>query len=406
MIPTVYKIEFPNGQCYIGSTVNFSSRRSTHLRHSRKGKAVNHKLQAAFDAYPVCGIYPIASGFDRETLHLLEQQIIDQYTPELNVAPATPNPATQTGKERPYGPHASIGAFAAFAGVPYSTAKKIVHRLPYADYLDKKNNPPPKREKVVGPPDPRKHARYFFTSGAWYDGQKLRAEMGVRYATYRKRREKGWDKLRASTQPAVVPYYPHPGVNELGISLTTVAARVRHGWTREQASTLPTGTRVKPMRHKYLTVDGVTQTVSEWAMQTGLLPRQLHSRTKLGWTPRQIVGYDPRPVDTMRAKTEAAALERKLSSKKLVRLDGVIASPRKHALARGMKPGQISKMYYLMQRGADAGEAITQILSLPPAQRKPGKGNTHPPPSTPQKNSSQILADQPQSRYVTYRTYS
>ncbi len=56
MTPTVYKIEFPDGKCYIGSTVNFPERRRTHLRHGARGEAVNPRLAEQFRKYPVCGI--------------------------------------------------------------------------------------------------------------------------------------------------------------------------------------------------------------------------------------------------------------------------------------------------------------------------------------------------------------
>lgn len=256
MKPTIYRIEFPDGQFYIGSTVNFSRRRRNHLESSRRRDAVNRKLQAEFDSHPVCAIYQIASGFDRETLHLLEQQIIDQECPPLNIQKAQPI------RPRPL-------------------------------------------DQEVG------------------ELQKI--------------------------------------ANRCGVKKTTLYARLRRGIPLDIATTIPLRTQIKPrstMRETNITVDGVTHRLMKWAEITGIKPASIHSRRRLGWTPRQIVGYDPRPVDTKKERTAKKIRDQKLKTCKLVDIDGVLATPRQHALARGYTDSQLGRVYYQMKKGLPLAEIL------------------------------------------------
>ena len=134
MTPTIYRIDFPTGDFYIGATVNFSSRRRTHLRAFRGQRAASSKLAKAFATHDVCGIYEIASDFGRETLHLLEAEVIAQERPTLNVNPRpTQLPGYVCGKSTPFGPHESLKDAAKALGVGYGAVKSAAKKCGY-DY--------------------------------------------------------------------------------------------------------------------------------------------------------------------------------------------------------------------------------------------------------------------------------
>lgn len=112
------------------------------------------------------------------------------------------------------------------------------------------------------------------------------------------------------------------------------------------------------MREINITVDGVTHRLLKWSELTGIKPGTLHSRRALGWTPRQIVGYDPRPVDIMKELSAKKIQDQKLKLGKLVDIDGVLATPRQHALARGYSDSQIGRVYYKLKKGVPLAEIL------------------------------------------------
>lgn len=145
MIPTVYKIEFPDGKFYIGSSVNFPERRRTHLRHGARGKAVNPLLAEQFRTYPICAIYQIATGFNRETLHELEAQIMLLENPTLNLIVPTPLPAYYDGSAKPFGPYASIREASQRIPCCYGTLKRLHQKFTYEQVMDRLANGAPKK---------------------------------------------------------------------------------------------------------------------------------------------------------------------------------------------------------------------------------------------------------------------
>jgi len=52
-------------------------------------------------------------------------------------------------------------------------------------------------------------------------------------------------------------------------------------------------------RNVRLTVNGRTQVLMDWAIETGIPHRTLSGRFKLGWTPEEIIGLAPRPSDRL-----------------------------------------------------------------------------------------------------------
>jgi hypothetical protein len=286
MTPTIYKIEFPDGQFYIGSTCNFSARRQTHLRQGRKGKSINAKLQQAFATHPVCAIYQIASGFDRGSLHVLEQQVMDIEKPTLNVSKATPLPATNQGAAKEFAGFHSIAEFARANGLTYQQAKR--ERLKRSQPKIQKVSKKEVLSRIHNmPPDPRKHNRLFYQDDAWYDSAALRKTSGVNTKTYERRRKLGWGKLESCSTP------PIPKVKKV---------------------VLPKIKKEPNVKRRYITAGGETRTLDGWATKLGISKTALHGRLHTGWTEAQTVGVEPPPnqhkADNAAARRAAKKLRR------------------------------------------------------------------------------------------------
>lgn len=77
-----------NGHKYIGSAVNLNARRKLHFSSLAKGKHHNIYLQRAYNKYgDECFVFSVLSYCPRSKLIELEQQAIDTYKPEYNIAP-------------------------------------------------------------------------------------------------------------------------------------------------------------------------------------------------------------------------------------------------------------------------------------------------------------------------------
>lgn len=319
MNPTIYKIEFPNGQFYIGCTCNFSARRQTHLSNARKKKAVNQKLQAAFDAYPICAIYEIASGFSRASIHELEQQIMDIERPPLNVCKATPVPRTTDGSAKQFGPYDSIAEFARHRKITYRRAKYLAANNTFQEAVDKLTAK--KQQKpYLYPPDPRNNQRFFFHDGEWLDSVHMRKTHGIGDKTYKKRRAAGWGRYEACTKPLSEKLEKSPMHLEAltnGVRYSTAYRRVKNGWSVEDAVTLPNRARIvrckEPnVRRRYITSNGVTLSLDQWAAKIGTTKIAISGRLCLGWTEAQAIGAEPPPnqykaVNAARAREEQDA---------------------------------------------------------------------------------------------------
>lgn len=67
-----------------------------------------------------------------------------------------------------------------------------------------------------------------------------------------------------------------------------------------------------------LTVDGVERTIGQWAKSTKILYWTIRGRVRMGWPPRQCVGYDPRP----QKQTRKIPLARKELLKRIKSIEG------------------------------------------------------------------------------------
>lgn len=308
MQPTIYRIEFPDGQFYVGATVNFSERRRTHLRHSRKNKSVNAKLQSAFDTHRMCGIYEIASGFSRNSLHELERLVIAQWQPPLNVNRCpTPLPEKYSGKSKSWGPYACLRDAAACLGVSYVAVKKAAQRMSYDEYTAKLSARNPNAR--VGPPDPRKLSELIFVLGGWYRRKDV---CKVSSSTAQARRRSGWGFEASHTVPAGGdnPILKKRSSKEsiclrYGISYPTYYARRKLGWSLYEALGLRTRQqerKVSKVKKVVLTVNGKTRTLDGWAKDLGVSTGTLHGRRSAGWSDAQVVGLAPPPAKVKKQK--------------------------------------------------------------------------------------------------------
>jgi hypothetical protein len=70
---------------------------------------------------------------------------------------------------------------------------------------------------------------------------------------------------------------------EMGIDRKTISNRIDAGIAPESAMTIPTDTRL------YITVNGEEKSVGEWAKQYGITSLRIHQRLTAGWTPERAV---------------------------------------------------------------------------------------------------------------------
>ena len=75
----VYKIVFPSGKWYVGSSKNVSERIQTHERALFKSKHKNRKLQKEYDEYSDRVQYHIIKVCDEYDMVMEEQRILDEF---------------------------------------------------------------------------------------------------------------------------------------------------------------------------------------------------------------------------------------------------------------------------------------------------------------------------------------
>jgi hypothetical protein len=77
----------------------------------------------------------------------------------------------------------------------------------------------------------------------------------------------------------------------LGCSRQVINERIKHGWTPEQAVSVPLGegVRVRGRPKTMLTFRRKTQTLDEWAKQTGVHKSTIRARMKCGWPVERIL---------------------------------------------------------------------------------------------------------------------
>lgn len=82
MKPVIYRIDFPDGNFYVGATTDFSRRRQRHLQRNRP--ATNKKLAEQFQKHHTACVYQVASLLPGQPLLELESMYIQQEQPTLN----------------------------------------------------------------------------------------------------------------------------------------------------------------------------------------------------------------------------------------------------------------------------------------------------------------------------------
>ncbi len=385
MTPTVYKIEFPDGSCYIGSTVDFSSRRKTHLRHGARGEAVNPRLAAEFRKYPVCGIYPVAECKTREALHIVEQQVMFDEQPSLNmhISP-TPIPAAWDGNAKPLGAFPSVRAASAALGVPYPRMKRLARgsNFDLPKILEKisEKDAAKDRNKTTGthPLDPRKNQALINLGSGWERRSGLMASAGVSAAMYKARRKRGWSAEDALTTPRrpVLVGPPKPRMlNEYkemspGVPVYLYKSRLRSGWTEAQALGLEARNVEPKVRRRNITLAGVTKTLDQWCVDLGIRKSVVSSRLGLGWTEPQALGVEDVPRIAARAARQRAEAERK--QRKRVTLGPLSGSLTSVAAALETTPYGLSKLlkrgYGTIDFDPEADEVCWYLMDLSPVR--------------------------------------
>lgn len=306
MNPVVYKIEFPDGSHYIGCTVNFSARRQAHLSDKRKGTAVNPLLRAAFAEHPVCGIYVVACGFDRETLHKLEALVMASDPPTLNVNQApTRIPDAREAGPRSWGPYETLRDAAKNLGLSYTQIKRI-SKFSFESAVYKLAYRRPKPQKL-----PREPSTYF-------------------------------DQFKVSVDGVLD--LPANHCRRAGISIKLYHSRVRDGHSRASALR----SKCVPPPERKLTAGGKTMTLKQWSKYCGVRKNTLRSRLdSLGWSPEQAVGIDPPPgVPPGQLKANILKYLKKVG--KLVEYQGVEDSFVGHCQRLGV---QYPRAYHRYKRG-------------------------------------------------------
>lgn len=85
----IYKIEFPNGECYIGRTSNHEYIRwGHHLSRCKAGKHSNNRIQSIYDKYGdedwKFEVIKVEKSNDSSYISLLEEQFIKQFPNNVN----------------------------------------------------------------------------------------------------------------------------------------------------------------------------------------------------------------------------------------------------------------------------------------------------------------------------------
>lgn len=268
MKPVIYRIDFPDGNFYVGATTDFSGRRKHHLQRNRP--AANKKLAEQFQKHHTACVYQVASLLPGQPLLELESMYIQQERPTLNTW------LTQCKRLDGRTALSSVLRRYNVDQVLYIHRRKTGWTLHEA--LNLKPRTPPKRPKVK---------------------QRI-IEVGGRSMPL-----KAWAKLA-------------------GVSPGVIHSRLGNGWTeaqavgvepppssekRQRAATKRAEKAARPPKPTY-TVRGFTGTIPEIARHFNLTHQLVYGRRKLGWDPDDwaapLTERDP-ATDRMSAIRDALA---------------------------------------------------------------------------------------------------
>lgn len=253
----VYGMRFANGSLYVGGTSSFKRRRKHHRKTLHQGEHDNAAVQVAFNAAGEPEFVELAHAFDLAVLHEVEAAVIEALKPDLNRrTPERFQPPVKTQGQRAWGPYPTLRAAAAGEGVSYTQIKRI-SRVSYEDYLYAKFRvsisemvkADEKAERKAANADAQK----VLVDGVLDFPAAHRARIGMSRPRYRLLRSRGLDPF--------APENRTPG--------------------------MPTPPRL-------VTAHGRTQSVTEWALETGLSKQTITQRMdRLGWPPEHAVSATP-----------------------------------------------------------------------------------------------------------------
>lgn len=244
MKPVIYRIDFPNGDFYVGATINFQRRRKHHLQALRSDKrSTSSRLTAALRQHGIACIYEVATGFDKTSVHELEAQYIQLEKPTLN-ANLTPAP------------------------------------------LPPKTNGPSTATRVCTKYKVQTATYYYRRTHGWTVYQAL----GLQPRPNNRRTKVKQREITAGGQTLTLKAW----AKKAGVSPGVIHSRLSNGWTNEQAVGLektPYMEKVeankkqrRPSREKQIfTIGDLTGTVAELSRASGIPGHVIYARKKLGW---------------------------------------------------------------------------------------------------------------------------
>lgn len=285
----IYTIQFPSGALYVGATSRFNARQAMHRRAARGKDRTSHVLAKQLRTEPGWEMQPIACGFDRETLHLLEAQVIATLRPTLNclseptpLAPLNPKrrPRGDATLAKRFGPYDSMRVASKALGTSRSQLRRMGS---YEAYMASKSKPEPKRQRKapakIGPTDPRNLPQLVNQNG-WYWPYQLRQK-------------------KPSNPPK--PFGPYPSINAacraLGVTPPTLTKHASYeAYIKYQ--------EIKHMRTRHITAAGRTKSITDWSKETGVSANTIYQRLFRGVPPEQAVGLEPLPRQVKSKKAQ------------------------------------------------------------------------------------------------------
>jgi hypothetical protein len=85
---------------------------------------------------------------------------------------------------------------------------------------------------------------------------------------------------------------------DTGISQKAIIARLRRGWVAEKILTTPEPTRREPKNASFLTYNGKTMRLADWAKEAGLKRVTITARLRKGWSVEKALTTSVDPLDS------------------------------------------------------------------------------------------------------------
>jgi lambda repressor-like predicted transcriptional regulator len=162
-------------------------------------------------------------------------------------------------------------------------------------------------KEAISRPAPMRAGRNLTVEGETRTIAGWSRQTGITSATIAWRLQRGWSAEKAILTP---PTRPRPMRTEIalrgkaqsmaawaresGVAQSTIRMRLGMDWSAEDAIFTPAGSKMRATgvrggKGLSLTINGRTQTVTEWAREAGISRASLHSRLWKGWPPEEAV---------------------------------------------------------------------------------------------------------------------